>query len=70
VLTALSYRDIARDDTSAMTLRELTVVAQAGDDFTSSDLSFDSGESFYAQQLSQVAPVRMTSYVRIDASSG
>jgi len=79
VLTALSYRDIARDDTSAMTLRELTVVAQAGDDFTSSDLSFDSGESFsslwaalssYAQQLSQVAPVQMTGYVRIDASSG
>ncbi len=72
VLTALNYRDIARDDTSAMTLRELTVVAQAGDDFTSGDLSFSSGQSFssLSHQLSQVAPVQMITYVRVDGSSG
>ena len=45
VLAALNYRDIARDDASAMALRQLTVVAQAGKDFTSGDLSFSSGRS-------------------------
>jgi len=79
VLTALNYRDIARDDTSVMTLRELTVVAQAGDDFTSDDLSFSSGQSFssllaalssYSHQLSQVAPMQMITYVRVDGSGG
>ena len=72
MLVGLNWRDVAHDSLAQVTLRQLQVVAQVGEIseiYLSAAYSFLEGQDSVNPSL-HVAPITLTTYVRLDASGG